>query len=673
MGKSSYSNEYFAAVKDPSHLVNCLQEKITEWRRWCSNRGLNTLWARKLLNYYGRSEGGNSSQAVTAGGAEGELSMIKINDLHALVQEQLVIVTSQRPAGVARAINSNTQSLKSAKIGSAVAEYYMSQAGFEAKFVSCAEIALLCDEGYMDLFWDKGAGDPIAVDPETGMPEMSGDLVARVHAPWNVSRDPGLKVEQQKWNIISFTGNKFDFAEMYPDFRDRIMTLGTDDNLPAIPMNQIPDNSDAIWAHLLVHDRTPAVKEGRYTLMLGDFIVLDTDLPYKDYPVERMSPSDVIEGPIGYAPANDIMGPEQITDGLHSIIVTNEIKFGGQNIVAPEGNNLKVSDLAKGSRLFELPADMVDKLRALELCRTPPEVFNYIGLLQGKKEKAVGSVASTLAAQAQQGASGSSMALIQTQAISYNSGTQRSYFRLLSSVMTKAIGVIRVYADTPRVARIVGKSKASGLKEFKYTGMDLNSVSSIVYEMVNPAMQTFGGRLTMGQDLLKAGQIKSPKQYINLVTTGQTDVLTEDDEADGMLILEENEALTESRPVQAVITEIHVDHIKSHMSLITQEAKENDPDMVQRVLEHIQGHINLWTDASMQNPGILMATGQQPLMAPQQPPGPPGAPPQLGAQMGGGEAPAVKKADGVREPSLPNLPGSKEKPVVPGVTDMSVA
>lgn len=681
--KSSANTEYFAAIEDPDQLADAMQQKIREWREWCSSRGMINLWELKLKNYYGISASGNSSQRVTAGGTEGELSLIKVNDLHALIQEQLVIVTSQRPAGQARAINSDTQSLKSAKIGSAIAEYYMSQANFEIKFVNCAEIALLCDEGYLDLFWDKSAGDPIAVDPETQMPEMSGDAILRVHPPWNVARDPGLKIEQQKWNIISFTINKFDAASMYPKFEHDILACGTEDNLQALPMNSIPDGSDAIFAHLLVHDRTPSRKEGRYSLMIGDQIVLDTDLPYKDFPVERMTPADVIDGAIGYCPANDIMGLEQITDALHSIITSNEITFGGQNIVAPEGNNLQVSNIAKGLRMFELPPDMVDKLIPLQLCKTSPEIFNYIGLLGSKKEKAVGSVASSLAQQAAQGASGSSMALIQTQAISYNSGIQRSYFRLLSSTMTKLIGILRVYADTPRVARIVGKSKASGLKEFKYTGMDLNSISSIVYEMVNPVSQTYGGRLTMGQDLLKAGQIKSPKQYINLVATGQTDVLTEDDEADGMLILEENEALTEGRPVQAVITEIHADHIKSHNSLITQEAKENDPDMVGRVLNHVQEHITLWQKASATNPGILMATNQQPLMPPPRPPGlppspggplppPVGAPQELGKVVGGGLPPAQQKAEGIREPNLPNIAGTKQKPTIPGVTDSGV-
>lgn len=668
------SQEYFASVQDPVRLASEMQNKIRIWREWASGRGLITVWERKLRNYYGNAEGGNSSQAVTRGGSEGELSMVKVNDLHSLIQEQLVIVTSQRPAGQARAINSDSTSLKAARIGTAIAEYYMSQAGFEQKFVNATERALLCDEGFVDLFWNKDAGDPIALDMDTGIPEMSGDAVMRVHSTWNVARDPGCPIEAQKWYILSYPVNKFEAAASYPKFRDQILSCAKD-GLQDVPMNFIPEGSDMIWAHLLVHDRAAALPDGRYALLIGDYVVYDEEkgLPYKDFPVERIAPGDVIDGSIGYAPANDIMALEEITDALHSVITTNQVTFGGQVIVGPEGANIKVSDLAKGVRYFELPPDMVNKLVPLQLTKTAPEVFNYIGLLGGKKEKAVGSVSSVLAAQAAQGASGSSMALIQTQSISYNSGIQRSYFRLLSGSMTKLIGILRTYADTPRVAKIVGKSKSAGLKEFKYTGQDLNSISSIVYEMVNPMAQTFGGRLQFAQDLLKAGQIKSPKQYLTVATTGQLDSMTENDEADQLLILEENEWLSEGKPVQVIVTEIHADHIRSHMSVLSSPKAKEDPTIVQNVLAHVFEHVRQWTEASQNNPGILMATNQQPLMPPAPPPGmgppQPDAPQGAGQLIGGGQSPSVQKAQEVKQPNLPTIAGTHEKPTIPGVTD----
>lgn len=676
MASNVGAKPYFVTLEDPHDLAREMKDRIRVWREYADGKGYFGLWERKINNYYGMSEQGNTSQRINAGGAEGELELIKVNDLHNLIQNQLTIVTAQRPAGIAKAVNSDVASLKASRIGTAIAEYYMSQVGWEASFVNACEIALLCDEAFVDVYWDDTSGDPIAVDRESGQPIMSGDAKIRVTPPWNASRDPGMPIASAEWFILSFRMNRYDAVAKFPKFAQEILVCG-DDDLPSVPMNNIPDGSDAIYAHLLIADRSAAVPEGRYALMIGEYIVLDTKLPYKDFPVDRLTPADVIDGQLGYCAANDILAMEETTDALYSIIASNQITFGGQNIVGPTGANLKVSDIAKALRYFEVEPEFVDKFRPMVMANTPPEIFNFIQMLSNKKEQAVGSnsVVRGQPEGALAGASGSALALIQAQAISFNSGIQRSYFRLLSNTMTKLIGVLRVYADTPKVARIVGKSKSSGLKEFKYTGDDLNSVSSIVYELMNPMAQSLGGRLTFAQDLLKAGQIKSPKQYINVATTGQLDVMTEDDEADGLLILEENEWLREGKPVKAIITQMHADHIKSHTSQITLESQLEDPDFVARTLDHIQEHINLWMQASVTNPGILLATGQQPLLPP---PGmmgpPPGAPqpgaPQRGAMAGGAEPPVMKKAADVKEPNLPKVAGTEQRAQVPGVTNL---
>lgn len=670
--------EYFAQIKDPGHYVDACLKKISEWRQYCTARGLEGLWESKLSNYYGMSDDEYSSQRVLSAGSEGELSNIKVNDLHSLVQNQLVVVTSMRPAGVAKAINSDVMSLRNSRIGSAIAEYYMAQAGWEQKFVYACEVALLIDEAVVDVFWDKDAGDPVRpdVDPNTGEPLdsanplMSGDLKMRVHTPYNAARDPSVMADSHKWNIISILGNRFDLAAQYPDFKEKIL-MAAQDEVPQLKLQQ-KQGDDNVYLHLIVHDRTPAVPHGRYSMIIGDSLVADMDLPFPEYPVDRLTPEDVIDGPTGYCPSNDVMAMEQITDALHSIVTTNNITFGGQSLVGPPLTGVVVSEFAKGSRYFELPPDQVDKIQALQLTKSAPETYAYINQLSAKKQEALGSVSGTLQQQATQGASGSAMALIQAQAVQFNSGTQRSYFRLLSRVMTKGIGVLRVYADTPRVARIVGKSKSQGLKEFKYTGQDLNSISSIVYEMVNPVSQTIGGRMQMAQDLISNGMITSPRQYLTVVETGSLDALTGPDEDINLLILEENEWLSEGKPVEPVVTENHADHIKSHMSIAASPQAKEDPQLMQATMDHIQKHINLWQDASVNNPAILLATGQQPLPQP--------APPQMGPPMGppgpGGppmQPPHGKPGPGVSGPpdqgTEANQPGPPRMPINPATGD----
>jgi hypothetical protein len=680
-GTENY-NEYFASVEDHEELASRMKEKIRVWREWARGAGLMNMWRKKISNYYGNSFGGNSSQGVTRGGSEGELAMIKVNDLHSLIQQQLVLVTSQRPAGIAKATNSDTKSLKASRIGSAIAEYYLTQKNFEGQFISACERALLCDEAFVLTDWDRSLGEPIMIDPMTGEVEMTGDVTLEVYSTWNAARDPGCPVTQQKWHILSKPMNRFELMAKYPKFADAIRVC-KDDDLPNVEMNYLPPGSDMVYAHLLVHDQTPAVPNGRYALLVGDYIILDTELPFDDYPVDRISPSDVIDGVTGYSNANDVMALEEVTDALHSIITTNSVTLGGATIISPQGAGFNHTDLGKGLRMIELAPEMVDKLRVIELAKTASDVFGYIDKLGQKKDQAVGSN-SVVRGQPEgelSGASGSALALIQAQAISFNSGVQKSYFNLLSSSMTKVVKRLQKFGDFEKIVSIVGKNKRRGAKEFKFTGEDIQGVSSIVFELVNPVSQTLGGRMALADTLMQHNQIKNPKQYITLVETGQLDALTEDDEMDQLLILEENEWLSEMKRPKAIITQNHSDHIRSHLSQISLEAAVSNPEFVANILSHVQEHIDLWQQASLNNPGILMATGQQPLMppppmgAPGMPPMPPQGPgtpdvegPSQNAQMrlGNPTNPVVQAAQEVRQPNLPKIAGTQQEAQVPG-------
>ena len=672
--------QYFAQITDPAQYVEACLGKIRTFREWCQARGLENLWQTKLSNYYGLSQDGYSSQKALSGGSEGELTNIKVNDLRKLVQDQLVVITAQRPTGQARAINSDVRSLKNARLGTAIAEYYLSQAGFEQKFVDACEIALVLDEAFVDLGWNKDAGDPIRpdIDPATGQPNaqarpiMSGDLQLRTHVTYNTARDPDVKADNHKWHIFSILSNRYDLAAQYPDFKDQILKAAQDE-VPQLKL-QVRRGEDNVYMHLVLHDRTPAVPQGRMSVIIGSSLVADMEMPYPEYPVDRLTPADVIDGSVGYCASNDVMAMEQITDALHSIVTTNNVTFGGQSLAGPSLTGVVVTEIAKGLRYFEMQPDQVDKLIPLQLTKSAPETYAYIDKLSAKKQESLGSVSGTLQAQATQGASGSAMALIQAQAVQYNSGTQRSYYRLLSRSMTKGIGVLRVYADTPRVARIVGKSKSQGLKEFKYTGKDLNSISSIVYDMVNPVSQTIGGRMQIAQDLIANGMITSPRQYLTVIETGSLDALTNPDEDINLLILEENEQLSEGIPIQAVVTENHADHIKSHMSVIASPEAKNDPKLLENALGHIQQHLSIWQDASINNPAILLATGQQPLPVPQPmgppPPGGPGGPPPGPS----GQSPKLQGPPGQgleaaqpQPPNMPTNPATGERATVPGV------
>lgn len=670
---------YFAALDAYSpRYLEALIEKVNCYREFCESQGLIGKWQRSMANYYGKSTDGiKDSNLVTRGGEDGQLTMIKVNDYRNLIQHQLILITSQRPAGQAKAINSDPESLHQARIGSSLTEYYLSQVGWEKRFVQSAEIALVDDESFLVLNWDATIGEKIRPNPETGKMIMSGDSELRVVPPWSMARDPYLQSpDEMHWGIYNYRTNKFDLAAKFEAFSDAILKGGTRKIKDFVFDQYDEDKTDQTTVYVLCHEPTPACPEGRLTVFVPDAILLDGPFPYSEFNIYRMSQNDIIDTGFGYSNNSDLLAIEEITDALHSVCVSNQTAFGAQAIIGPKGCGLVHQELAKGFAYFEVEAKFVDAIKPLQLTRTAPEIFNYMETLSRKKETLAGinSVVRGDPEGALRSNSGSALALVQAQSLQFNSGGQRSYYHILSRVNTGHIKLLQKYADAEKVVRITGKVQGQFLKEFKYSKQDLQNVSSVVFEAVDAAFQTIGGKMAVAENLLDKGMIKNARQYINVVRTGSLDVLTEDDELDQLAVKSENERLREGRPVSVIATENHSEHIKSHMSVISSPESKENVQLVRAVLAHIDEHVQTWQMLSMSNPALLIATGQEvlPVM-----PGM-GMPPQSGTpqpEPGGesnapimsGQPPVQTQAGEVRQPRMPTNPATGEQAPQPMV------
>lgn len=662
---------YFASIPqgDP-HLLDELLEKINIYRNYCQTSGKLSRWQRSLQNYFGiSSDGTKASNVVTRGGDSGQLTMAKVNDYRNLIQNQLILVTSQRPAGEAKAINSDPDSLKQARIGSMLTEYYLSQVGWEQRFIRQQELALVVDEGFFVLDWDANLGSPIRpiMDEQTGQPTgkmiTTGDLVSRIVAPWNMARDPYVgSPEDMKWGIYSYRVNKFDLISKFPQYEDDILK-GNSKKLKELVFNTIDaDKTDQTEIFVLSHDKTSAVPDGRLTMFTSEAVLLDGPLPYDEFNIYRNAQNDGVDSSFGYSNNNDLLALEEVTDALHSIIISNNTTFGAQSIIAPKGANLDHTQLAKGFAYFEVEPAYVDKVLPLNLVRTSKETFEYLETLSRKKETLAGinSVVRGDPEGALRSSSGSAMALVQAQSIQYQSGSQRGFYQNLSKVMTGAICILRRYSNSEKVIRITGKNNKDALQSFKYTGSDLTNVSTIQFEMTNPLEKTLGGKETLAKDLLQSQLIKNARQYITLARTGSLDAFVEDDEADELAIKEENEWLRDGKPVLGLITENHEEHIQGHMSIIASPTAKQDQTLVQATLSHIQWHAQTWQMLSQTNPALLIATKQKVLPPPPPPPGMmPGGPMPGGPDHNGpsGGPPAPVGTGGSHPGPLMNPPG----------------
>jgi hypothetical protein len=188
--------------------------------------------------------------------------------------------------------------------------------------------------------------------------------------------------------------------------------------------------------------------------------------------------------------------------------------------------------------------------------------------------------------------------------------------RLIESVGTGLINILKDYATTPKVAALVGKNNKTLLKEF--TGESLQAINRVVCDMGNPLAKTIAGRVQMAEQMMQMGIIKDPREYFMVMNTGRLDDMYNGEMTELLLIKSENEKLMNGEQVQAIAFDDHVQHINEHKAVLADPDLRQQPEVVQSVLEHVREHMDLLRNT---DPDLLGVIGQKsiaqiPQMAP---------------------------------------------------------
>lgn len=654
------ASEYWAnAPKDT--VTGFLFGKIEEYHRFTAQYGILTRWQNSYSTYYGLADSGASTSDLSQVGENGEQFVLKVNNFRSLLQSLLTMVTSQRPALNPKAENTDAKSQNQAVLCRSVLDYYLDEQHLELKLKDATEFGLIAAEGFVVLGWDATLGKQYGVDPDTGTVIYDGDVTSKVYHPIDVIRDvwteqPG----ESNWYIVREWKNKYDVAAKYPDLADKILASGNDKS-PFTTYSNISSltrtESDQIAVYQFRHKKSQAVPQGRQVEFIeGGTVLTDGALPYKSISIYRLCPNNWLGSCFGYTIAYDLLGISKMTDSLESMITTGQLTFGKQNIQYTRGANLDVSEVTEGLRGFEVNEG--HDIKPLNLLQTAPELFTNLERLN-KAQETISGVNQVARGNIDRDLSGSALALIASQAIQFNNGLQESFNKTLESVGTGIIELLQMYATTPRMTSVAGKSNRSRLQDF--TGQDLEGIQRVTAEAVNPVSKTAAGRLSMAQDMLKSGLIKTPEQYFEVVETGQLDSMLESETTQILRIRAENEMLADGQLPDAMLTDPHVMEIREHSSVLDSIDARSNPAIVKNVTAHIQQHIAILSNPAVAQ--ILIALGQTPI-APAGTPPPPGpqgpgptqAPPVNAPQQLNPTPPVVQQAHGVPGPRMPSLP-----------------
>jgi len=641
------NNKYFATL-EADKIADELMKRVEDYYEHLLVSGRLALY-RRSYEYYYRPALKGAKMGKT--GNQGEYTTINVNHYRNLLLHLKTMTTQNRPAFEPRATNTDYKSQAQTILASGLLDYYMREKKLEKHIKTAVEHALVLGEGFVRTEWDSNAGEIHGINPDTQAQVRQGDIKYTNFLPTDVCRDYTKdSAEDHDWYILRTYQNRFTLAAQYTDLADKIIDLPTrsDDEVQSLKVSYDKE-SDDVAVYEFYHRPTSALPNGRVVVFVAsDIVLLDGALPYRTLPVYRIAPEDQMGTTFGYTVGFDLIAVQEAIDMLYSTVITNQATFGVQNILVPNGANLSSTQLSGGLNMLQY--DMKEgKPEALNLTSTPPEIFNFISQLEKLSETLSGVNSVARGNPEASLKSGSALALVQSMAVQFSMGLQQSYAQLLEDLGTATINILRDFASVPRIAVIAGKSQRSLMKQF--TGDDLDMINRVVVDMGNALSRTTSGKVQLAENLMANGLIKSPDEYIQVLSTGRLEPVIEGIQAELLNIKAENEEMSQGQDVPVMITDDHKTHIQEHKAILASPEARRNPQLIAVVTAHLQEHINILQNPA--NAALLGILGQQSI-APQGMPAAPGAAPT--SEMLDVTNPVTQEAATVNQPNMPKSP-----------------
>ncbi len=608
------------ASSDVISLISELSQKVSDFDRHIDMSG-RWLTARDLYyNYFLVNE---TNYLFPNFGADG-FKRLNINHFRAILKHLLSLVTAQRVSPEPIATNTDYKSQAQTDFCKNILRYVEKEKHLDKKFEMATELAIVLGAAYVSREWDATLGEVYNVDPMTGTPQHKGDFVVNTYNWLDCIFDFAAgSYEDTNWTILRKYTNRWDLIAKFPMYADQIKGMSIAPEVKRHRLGHIinEQNEDLIPLYTFYHKRTPSMPNGRATLFLdSNTCLFDGELPYRNVPISRIAADEQFNSPFAYTIAMDLLPIQKVYNALCSAVCTNQAAFGVQNILIPREAAISLSQLTEGLNAIYYDPSVTQgaKPEPLNLLMNKQEVFNWIEYLE-KKMAQISGVNDTIQGNPEANLkSGTALAFVASQALTFISPLSRSYNSLLEDTWTGIIDILKEFATTPRMLLISGVSNKAEAKEF--TNKDVMDIDRVIVEAGNPLLNTLAGRIQVAQDLVQAG-LATKEEYLSVLTTGQLEPAYKFDNSQMMMIKEENEQLQNGKPVKVMNSDNHPLHFREHSVLLNSPEIRTNPDpndpIAIGITKHMLEHLNAWTNI---DPRVAAIMGIPP---PPQPPAPP--------------------------------------------------
>lgn len=700
MTEDGADRKYFATLTE-GDLAAAVDERFTDHLDGLRESTRERQVRRSHGMYYARggSDGASGDSyaddtELSSGGRQGELTLAKPNVYRNTLQHQLVMATAEAPAYDAQAVNADANSMSATILANSILAYYGKQRQLEAKRVQRVEMALVMTESYIGALWDPEGGDVtgagLDADEQPTVPVHEGDIEFPVLSFYNVASDPFANdPNTPDWRIVQLTRNRFQLAARYPDHKETIMGLpdASDAEDEWEYRAQEHKFDDRVHVLMLFHERTPLIPRGIQATIIGGKEVLESvPLPSKRIPFVRLSGADVLMDEGAYSNNLDLLPICETYHAQWSSLLSNATVGAVPLLTGPKSPNLTEI----GPYSF-LQSDVQNPIAPLHLANSRPEDFNFLQTIRGEIDNLGGINAATRGDdESVKGDSGSKMVARLSTSQQFAGGLIRAVGRSDEELATLIVDILSTNVKTQRMVQVVGSFNTHAQRAWE--GSDLAIIERVSVTVVDPTVNTPDYKRQLAREMIAANMITNSKEYMMVVETGRLEPLNEADVNESMLIRAENEKLKVGEQVHVAPTDIHVQHVQQHKSVMADPAVRGNQQLTAVYRDHILMHeaaLSPWHPRFAGN-GVLLMTGQQPLP---QPPGPPGAggppgppqnagppgpppgpqgpPPGKPAVTGGADGGPKEPTDGMpKPPSAPTNPRTGQTadlPVPPGM------
>ncbi len=673
---ASGSRTYFAA--EPSDRIGqILKAKVDAF---ATNKLASELYSRLrkcFLYYYGLDPSGiHATSAILRGGEQGELADVRVNHARALVNTLLNLIVGPSVVWSVKATNSDFESAGQCVLGNAILEYYWQDRNVGKYAIRACEEAIAFTEGFVFAEWDETLGEDYGVetDPETGEQSLikTGDIRFTNISTWDVIRDPRKKSwDELDWVILRIPKNRHDLAAQHPELFEAILDAGDDEEFRIDRQNYQPGDDevpDDVPVYYFFHKPTPACPQGRETVFINEDCVLrDRPLQYDRIPLHRVHAADLIGTPFGYSPFLETLGIQELIDSLHSSIATNQTAFATQCIAIAQGSEIPIDQIAGGMRAIYYPPG-AQPPQALQLTKSPPEVFQHLKDLKHDQEQLFGLNSVVRGAPEGSSRSGRALALLQSQALQQSSGIQKNWTAFVESIGLAVIKMMQTRATAERRIAISGKNNRYLDRDEPFTSKSIGKISRVQVQVGNPMSQTAAGREEIADKYIQLQLIKSPEQLQQVLDTGRLEPLTQSISNELLLISSENENIAKGISPPVLLHDDHRLHAREHRPAMSNPQARQDEKLLTAGMQHMHDHYSAlfgvlepMTDPQYRE-RMLFMLGLGPEPMPMLPPGaPPPQPTEPPAKMSNSAQAAVGTAtqpppsDGVNG-QLPDMP-----------------